>query len=616
MKNIKEVLIRNHWITLLIITKIIFYYILIDISPISGMVGIITLFIIYSVFYSCYISKFKYSHLIFIAFYIFVTLLMFVDAIYFSYFNQLTSINQLFQMNNLIVVNDSVKFATPPISIFLFFDIPLVYKLFTMARKKHDLVVNIKYRVVNTFMLSIVFAALIIATVNPIKANALIKVNHTEFFTYHFKDVFVNMLSNSTNDKGKPIHEIIASIKDDSNVIEKKRFKGIAKGRNLIVIQLESVQNFVINREYNGQVITPNLNKLIKENSFYFDHYFQNIGKGNTSDAEFASNNSLYPVIKGESYRLYEQNKFKGLPWKLREKGYKTLALHGYQGQFWNRENAYPNQGFEDFLSMEDLDITEKVGFGLSDKEMFKQAADVLAKEYKDKQFYNFIITLSNHYPYLLPDNLKSLEIKDEDKGTVFGYYIQSVRYTDEAIGQFINDLKEKGLYDNSMIVLYGDHHGLNCKDEEIAKQMSQYLGYEYNYDQMLRIPLIIHIPLMNDSKTINTVGGQVDLYPTIANLMDLEIEQPFIFGNDILNVKEGFVASVTYMLEGSFIKDGVIFEMARDGIFENSKAWDIDTREPLSLDGLKEYYEKAVQLVETSKYTLDNNLLNNYSLK
>ncbi|MFQ9799748.1 MAG: sulfatase-like hydrolase/transferase [Clostridia bacterium] len=114
----------------------------------------------------------------------------------------------------------------------------------------------------------------------------------------------------------------------------------MAKGRNLIVVQLESFQNFLIGASYEGQVITPNLNRLLQEDTLYFDHYYQQIGKGSTSDAEFASQNSFLPVMYGQSYTRFMDNAFYGLPWIMRENGYSATAFHGYVGEFWNRDEA------------------------------------------------------------------------------------------------------------------------------------------------------------------------------------------------------------------------------------------------------------------------------------
>ena len=153
----------------------------------------------------------------------------------------------------------------------------------------------------------------------------------------------------------------------------------------------------------------------------------------------------------------------------MREQGYRAFAVHGFEGDFWNREAAYPYQGFEDYISMEDLDQDEIIGMGISDKSMFRQ----LVKLLKDQvtPFFSFVITLTNHHPYILDEEFHSIELLDEDADTRFGDYLQTVRYTDEAIGQFIDDLKAAGLYDNTVIALYGDHHGLNCGMEDIKKR-------------------------------------------------------------------------------------------------------------------------------------------------
>ncbi|MFP4697192.1 MAG: LTA synthase family protein [Eubacteriales bacterium] len=613
IKNVKMFVADHIWIILLILVKVIFYYVLIDLSPISGMIGLFSFGYMFILFYGCYISKYKYSYFVFMCIYFSITLLMFCDTIYFNYFNQLTSINQLWQMNNLVVVDESVKFATPPISILLFFDIPLVTNY--LKREKDNLhkkpYYNSKISMKPVVLYSAMFLFIIIFAINPVKANIFTKVNHTEFFTYHLKDVIVNVFEDVTEVE-KPLNEVVSNIGDNVKIEQDEILSGIAEGKNLIVIQLESVQNFVINREYNGQEITPYINELLNKDTIYFDHYFQSIGKGNTADSEFVSQNSLYPVIKGEAYRLYEENTFKGLPWLLRDKGYNNLVFHGYKGEFWNRDKAYVNQGWDDYISMEDFDVTEKIGFGLSDKELFRQTTDYL--ETVEHPFYGFVITLSSHHPFVLPEEYDDFKLKETDTDTVFGNYIKSVNYADEAIGEFIESLKQKGLYEDTMFVIYGDHHGLNAKDDLINEQVSDFLGYNYDYDQMLRIPLIIHIPNSGASKTVSTVGGQIDMMPTVANLMNLEVDQPFVFGRDLINAKEGgFVASLTYMQKGSFVKDGVIFEISRDGLFENSRAWDIDTGEDISIEGLEEDYKRAVELLDESKRVLDNDLLNNY---
>lgn len=608
MSFIKKISYKDIIMLAILVVKIICFYLLIGFSSSSVTLGIVT-FIYFIVIFSMFLfSDGKHSNKWFLFVYIVLTSIMVADTIYYSYFNQLPSVNQLAQMNSLVVVDESVKSTTPPISILLFIDIPIYYYYFRKKRQKF-----VDYRVGQfkphkRVAISLLVGVLLLMAWNPMNADAVKAVNHTEFLTYHMHDIYTKFFGYNDNqvESSEDVDKVLKKLNEERS--KEKDLNGIAKGRNLIVIQVESLQNFPINSYYEGQEITPNLNKLIKEDTLYFDNYYQNIGRGNTSDAEFSTQNSLYPVIQGESYRLYEKNNFYGLPWIMRENGYKAVAFHGYEGHFWNRENAYPNQGFEEFISLEDLEFDNKIGFGLADTSMFAQAADYLEKI--DKPFYSFLVSLSCHHPYVMPDEYNTIKLNDEDKETVFGNYLQGCHYSDLAIGQFIESLKEKGLYDNSIIAIYGDHHGLNCKDSSNYECMTRYLGKEYDYNEMLNIPLVINIPGTNVNRTISTVGGQVDFLPTISNLLGVDINNKYILGQDIVNAEKGYVASVTYMLRGSFITDGVIFEMSREGLYDESQGKDIITNEEVQDEKLFNDYKKALQLLDTSKYILDNNLI------
>lgn len=391
---------------------------------------------------------------------------------------------------------------------------------------------------------------------------------------------------------------------------DKKGYK-LAEGRNLILVQIEALQSMMLQAEYEGQELMPNVNQLLKEDTLYFDRYYATIGKGNTADAEFATLNSLYPVIDRECYELYQTNTYDGLPWMLKERGYSTFGVHGYLGDFWNRNYAYPYQGIDEYYSIEDLDDSDQIGLGISDKSMFRQAAALM--EEQEGPFFSFLVTLTNHHPYQLPEELSEIKLKEEHEGTKFGSYLQTVHYTDQAIAVLIEELKARDLYENSVLVFYGDHHGLNKNMDDNEIYVSEWLGREYDYDEMFRIPLIIHIPGIGYSETVSTLGGQIDFLPTIANLMDLELDHPYILGRDLYNAEEGFVAFTAYLFEGSFAKDGVMFEISREGLFEGSRAWVIGTGEELDIEDYYEDYEKAVKLKQTSEDILVQDLISNH---
>ena len=440
------------------------------------------------------------------------------------------------------------------------------------------------------------------------------KVNHIEFFTYHTNDILVNVVGKLQRGQVDE-EEILATMEEIVPKSSGEDYKGVAEGMNLILIQTESLNDFVIGAEYNGQELTPNLNAMLEEHTFYFNHFYSTTGVGNTSDAEFAALNGLYPNDERECYRLYVDNTFQGLPWMLRGEGYGAYAFHGYVKTFWNRDEAYKTQGFQHFYSQEELDMTEVSGFGLTDKEMFRQAVDILKE--KGEPFFSFMVTLTNHIPYELDPSLATLEVKESDKGSTFGNYLQTVRYTDEAFGDLVQYLKDAGLYENTMIVIYGDHQGMNMETPAVKSKMSQFLGREYNYDEMLNVPLIIHIPGLGEAKTIDTVGGQVDIMPTIANLMNVETGQPFVFGHDLLNADEGFVAQISYIGKGSFITgdNNMLFGIGKDSTVESGSLWDLrdGSRMNLNISLCQQYSDRANALIDTCKKVLDYNLIADY---
>jgi len=166
-------------------------------------------------------------------------------------------------------------------------------------------------------------------------------------------------------------------------------------------------------------------------------------------------------------------------------------------------------------------------------------------------------------------------------------------------------------LYDDSIIVFYGDHFGLSKSDTKIDALVSDWLGYEYTYDNMLNIPLIIHIPGTEVNEKVSIAGGQIDLMPTLAYLMGFETLDTIYLGRNLLTAKSGLVPIQTHMIKGSFIKDEVVLEMSRDGIFENSKAWNRYTGEEITdTSPYFKDYVKAKEMVELNTFYLYNDIL------
>ncbi len=327
---------------------------------------------------------------------------------------------------------------------------------------------------------------------------------------------------------------------------------GAAKGKNVIVVTLESLQTFLIGASVNGQEVTPFLNEFINE-SYYFDNFFHQTGQGKTSDSEFLIDTSLYPLNRGAVFFTHGNNDYTATPEILRQQGYFTSVFHANNATFWNRNIMYSALGYDRYYNELDYKITPEtnLNWGLKDIEYFDQSVDILKTV--DQPFYARFLTLTNHYPFTYDEDTKFIEPYNSGNG-VFDRYIVTARYLDESIKKFIERLKAEGMYDDSIIVLYGDHYGIS---EKYNRAMAQFLEKdqitEFDTLNLQRTPLYIHIPGQTEGQTISKPTGQIDMKPTILNLLGIDTTNDIRFGHDMFSDEyTGFVV----LRDGSFITD------------------------------------------------------------
>ncbi|NUC17282.1 LTA synthase family protein [Bacillus mycoides] len=327
---------------------------------------------------------------------------------------------------------------------------------------------------------------------------------------------------------------------------------GAAKGKNVIVVTLESLQTFLIGASVNGQEVTPFLNEFINE-SYYFDNFFHQTGQGKTSDSEFLIDTSLYPLNRGAVFFTHGNNDYTATPEILRQQGYFTTVFHANNATFWNRNIMYSALGYDRYYNELDYKITPEtnLNWGLKDIEYFDQSVDILKTI--DQPFYARFLTLTNHYPFTYDEDTKFIEPYNSGNG-VFDRYIVTARYLDESIKNFIERLKAEGLYDDSIIVLYGDHYGIS---EKHNRAMAQFLEKdqitEFDTLNLQRTPLYIHVPGQKEGQIISKPTGQIDMKPTILNLLGVDTTNDIRFGHDMFSDEyTGFVV----FRDGSFVTD------------------------------------------------------------
>lgn len=574
------------------------------------------LLIVLSVFFTGYIFKVFKNKYIPAVIYLLLCVLMFADVSYCSFFNKYLSVTMLNSIGILGTIKESIKEVIKPVNFLMLIDSVTIFAAVIRAKRVHGFnkenVINSKFDIKNVAVKLLPILLLIMLVFIGNAVPAVQGISKQEFFTYHIGDIITNTL----DIKEKPM---IRPFTDHYEDEKEGPLFGIGEGKNLVVIQIESFQDFVIGLEYNGQEVTPFLNDLLEDNTVHFDNYFQQVGSGNTSDAEFAANNSILGTTDYFTYNIYQNNYFRGLPWLLKDKGYETAVFHAYEGRdFWNRENAYPAMGFDTFyggLIGNELSpggtyqMTEWMGWGLTDTEFYPQSMKFI-KDLKEP-FYSFIITLSNHHPYIMLDHYNFIEIADEEKGTMVGDYLNSAAYTDYALSQLFDLFKKEGLYENTVFALYGDHMGL-YDDEEINKAMDKFLGRKYDWDDRMNVPLLIHVPgeEENFSAVNHNYGGHLDFLPTIAYIMGFEHLDTVYLGHNLFNYSEGVVAQHQYLPYGSFFSDGYAMEMPMSGVFANARVWNRETREEVDSNDFYEQYMKSREVSDTSMYILRNDIL------
>ena len=316
------------------------------------------------------------------------------------------------------------------------------------------------------------------------------------------------------------------------------QYEGVAKGKNIFVIHLESLQQFMIDYKQDGQEVMPNLNKLYHANdTLAFDNFFHQVGQGKTADAEVMLENSLYGLPEGSAMVTDgTTNTFQSAPALLHQKlGYTTASFHGDVPSFWNRDNAYKSFGYQYFFSKEYYPKTKDydAGYGMKDKIFMKESAHYI--EQLPQPFYAKLITVTNHYPYILDKQNKDIEPWNTGDDTV-DPYVQTARYLDESLGEFLDYLDKSGLRQNSVLILYGDHYGIsNNHQPAIAQILHKKKVTNYDLAMFQKVPFMINMPGLKGGID-HTYGGEIDVLPTIEDLLGISSKNYIQFGQDLLS--------------------------------------------------------------------------------
>ncbi|WP_282577527.1 LTA synthase family protein [Enterococcus cecorum] len=552
-----------------------------------------------------YVRRKKPAYITMMVIYFIMTALLFSNAVYYREFTDFITINTMLGAGKVAsgLGESAIKLFRPYDILYWIDFILLVFALATKRIKMDETPVRARMAFAFTTLSVMIFSGnLFLAEsdrpellTRTFSRDYLVKYLGINAFTAYdgvqtYKTTQVRAQASATD-----MDEVAEYVKGHYAKPNDQYF-GLAKGRNVIYIHLESTQQFLIDyklKDENGveHEVMPFINSLYHSNStFSFSNFFHQVKAGKTSDSETLFENSLFGLNQGALFtQLGGKNTFEAAPNILKQtQGYTSAVFHGNSGTFWNRNETYKHLGYDYFFDASYYNVTEDNSFqyGLNDKPFFQQSVKYL--EHLQQPFYTKFIAVSNHYPYSQLSGDETGFPLAQTKDETINSYFSTANYMDTAVHEFFDYLKQSGLYDNSIIILYGDHYGIsNARNKELAQLLGKDRDTWSNFDnaQVQRVPYMIHIPGMTQGKIIDTYGGQVDALPTLLHLLGVDTQNYIQLGQDLFSpdhkqlvaFRDGDFVTPNYTYYGGVLYDNKTGEEITEPTEELKKQIDAD---------------------------------------
>lgn len=587
--------------------------------------------LIFASFYFLFKKKYRFIYLFIISL-VSLTVCL-ANIIYYYYYSSFISVTFIsFALANHETGESNVVTDLLQLKFFIFFYLPIMLIIVNQKLKKKNKGkeessfrrVNKKTVFKTLYTWIIIIFVIFLATLKPVDFSRLYNQWNREYLVSRF-GVYLYQINDMVKSiepqmatlfgKDKAYKEIDEYYEERNNKDKTNKYTDIFKGKNVIAVHAESMQEVLIGMKINGKEVTPNLNKLTKT-GLYFDNFYSQVSFGTSSDTEFTLATSLLPVSSGTVFINYSDREYESMYKILQEKGYYTFSMHANTGDFWNRNIMHQKLGYDDFYDKDYYEIDEEIGFGLSDESFIKQSVEYIKTiNKKHKKFYGTLITLSNHTPFeyneLFGEDFKVTKTINGKtypylEGTKLGDYLVSAHYADKQLGLLVNELKSSGILEDTIIVIYGDHdaristsqwnrfYNYNPETDGILDSSDpNYQELDYYWQEInRRVPLIIWSSdedfQENYSATISTAMGMYDLAPTLSNM--LGIYNKYALGSDIMNKKDNTVA----FPNGNFVTNYVYYN-------DNKEEYKLLKNVPLSEDYINRNKEYTQEIIDIS---------------
>lgn len=594
-----------------------------------------------------YLFKGKKRYIYLLVWAVIFTAICTINSAYYTFYTSFASVSMLSLTQYIGEVGDAVVENVLQIKDLVYI-LPLIFFIYYY----HRLAKKDKYKIYskttrmkkfkNTIITGAVILFLFIISLSSLEISRFVKQWNREYivmrfgiYMYQGNDIIASIQPKISamfgyDDAKKEFNEYYKDRTDEQDYTNE--YTNIFEGRNVIVIHAESMQDIALNRTFNGEEVTPNLNRLIDEGLFFTNFYSQ-VSVGTSSDTELTFNTSLMPTQNGTAFVSYFDRTYIATPSLMKEKGYYTFSMHANNADFWNRRAMHESLGYDKFYSKETYDVDKEnvIGLGLSDKEFFAQSVEKIKKISEEhEKYYGLLITLTNHTPFSDTDKYGEFAvtmkttITNEDgtteeieapylEGTKLGNYFKSVHYADAALGEFFQAMDEAGLLDNTVVILYGDHDArlprsdynlmnnydpvtdsVKSKDDETYEE---YDSFDYELDR--KVPLLIWTKDGKVKGKVDYTMGMYDVMPTIGNM--LGFYNKYALGHDIFETKEN---NIVVFPNGNWITDKMYYN-SQKGEYKLLKDEIIDE------DYISKNNEYAEKLLDVSNKAIVFDLFN-----
>lgn len=452
-------------------------------------------------------------------------ILLIANLCYFStYFNAIP-LSSYALIGNLSDFTDSVWSSLSP-TYLIFPFLTLLGALFLFFNRKSLNKISASDKIIYADLLFLLFSLLMILQIKDggfknridrMRKDAYLYgsvVPNFTVFGYLIYDIF-NVNPQITESERKEIEQFIAETPDMVTL-------QVEQPKNVVFILVESLESWVLETTVEGQEITPHLNKILTDTTtLYVPNVLTQVRSGRSIDGQLIYFTGLLPMLSGVYSTEHPGNTFFSLPKALKEKrGTTNYLVTGDKIKTWNQEGVAKAFGIDRFFSRPDFRMEESSGKHkrIGDRALMRQLIEKLkAKElWKDNEnCFLQIVTFTSHYPFRIDDSLKSVRFSAA-MPEIMRDYLTSVHYTDEALGIILDYLKNRPDYKETMIVIVGDHEGLASSRKSLVESPS---GKGVVSPWQLTPLIVVNSPIAGK---YTPVIGQVDVYPTLLTLLDL----------------------------------------------------------------------------------------------